>query len=315
MLQATLLCVVVATGRETPALMFGLACLLGLCNAFDIPTRQAFLTDLAGEDLPNAIAFNSALVNGARLVGPAVGGWVVATLGEQWCFGLNALSFLAVLGALLAQEDVQGQGRQRRAPGALQEGLRYAWETPHVRRLLALVAVTSLTATSYTVLMPAFARDVFHGDASTQGHLLGAGGLGAFLGAALLLRREGTLGLEVRVAWGSTLFALGLLLLSRAQTEWQACLVLIPVGLGFMSQMASTNTLLQAHAPPALRGRVMGLFSTLFVGVQPLGALVLGHLARAWGPQAAVGLGASCLLVASLWFHRHRPALPVPAGG
>lgn len=301
MIQAGLLAAA-AWWHPTKFALLSLAFLLGLVNAFDIPSRQSYLTDMAGEDLENAIAFNSTLVNGTRIIGPALAGYVVAAIGEALCFFANSVSYVFVIAGLYFTRT-EVQRKTEHVKGHLLEGFRYVWETPHARWPLALVTIASLFATPYVTLMPIYARDVFHGTAATQGHLLGAAGVGAFLGAVSLLRRSKAHGLGRRVAWGATLLGLGLLGLSLAPNEALAELALVVTGFGFMSQMASTNTLLQALAPLRLRGRVMGLYSMAFIGMGPWGSLAMGYEAAHLGARAAVTIGAVVLVLASLIFH------------
>lgn len=302
MVQAGLLAWVTLAGHPSKPSLLGLAFLLGVVGAFDIPTRQAYLADMAGADLQNAIAFNSTLVNGTRILGPALAGYVVALFGEGPCFLANAVSYVAVLAAIWFTRTVSPRSHAALG-GHLSEGVRYAWNTSHARWPLALVGVASLFALPYVVLMPVYAKDVFHGDAATQGHLLGAAGIGAFLGAVSLLRRSETAALGRRVALGATLLAVGLLGLAISPTVYLAQAALVVTGFGFMSQMAGTNTLLQSLSPAPLRGRVMGLYAMMFMGMGPWGSLVLGYLAERIGPRWSVAMGASVLLLASAAFH------------
>lgn len=302
MLQAGALAWVTLAGHPSQGALLGLAALLGVVAAFDIPSRQAYLADMAGADLQNAIAFNSTLVNGTRIIGPALAGYVVAAFGEGPCFLANAISYVAVLAAIRFTRTTSP--RQHAAPGGhLREGVRYAWQTRHARWPLAMVAVASLFALPYVVLMPVYAKDVFRGGAATQGHLLGAAGVGALLGAVSLLRRSETAALCRRVAVGATLLALGLVGLALSPTVWLAQVALVVTGFGFMSQMAGTNTLLQSLSPARLRGRVMGLYAMMFMGMGPWGSLALGYAAVRFGPRWSVAFGALVLLLASAAFH------------
>lgn len=193
--------------------------------------------------------------------------------------------------------------------GHLREGLRYAASTPHARALLLLVGATSMFGLSYAALMPLFAASVLHGDARTLGALLGAVGVGALAAAVSLLRRQGLSGLGRRTAWGATVLAVGLLGLAGSRWVIVSQLALFLVGVGFMSQMVSTNTLLQSLAPATLRGRVMGLYSTLFIGMTPIGSLLAGALAAHFGAPVTVAGGAIVVLCASVAFHLALPAL------
>ena len=267
-LQAGALAAVTLTGAVHPIHVYLLAATLGVITAFDIPARQALLADMAEDDLGNAIALNSSVVNGARMVGPAIAGFLVATVGEGVCFLLNALSYLAIL-VSLARMRVPPVARSAAVPGHLDhflDGMRYAFGTPHVRALLLLLGASSIFGLSYLALVPVFADHVLGGGAKLLGALLGAGGVGALAGAVSLLARRGLAGLGGRVAWGSTLFALGLAAFSLSRWTWLSLPAMAAVGFGYMLQLASTNTLLQSLAPPEMRGRVIGLFSTVFIG-------------------------------------------------
>lgn len=307
--QATLLAAVTLTGVVRPWHVLVLAGMLGLTYAFEIPARQALLADLAGEDMPNAIALNSSIVNAARVVGPALAGLVVASVGEGWAFALNAVSFVGTYYALLVmrpppQPAVRGGHRAH-----VLEGLAYAGGTSHVRALLALLAVSSFFAMPYQTLLPVFASEVLHGDARLYGVLLACAGGGALAGAIGLLLRKGLRGLGRRVALGTTLLGGAVIALSFTRSPLVSCAALAVVGFGFITQMAGTMTLLQGLAPPEMRGRVMGLFSTLFVGVTPFGALVAGFATSRVGVTRTLAAAGVVVLAASLVFHVALPRL------
>lgn len=309
--QATLLAAVTLLGAVQPWHVMVLATMLGLTYAFEIPARQALLADIAGEHMPNAIALNASIVNAGRAVGPALAGWAVATVGEGWCFALNALSFLGTFYALWVmkvppQAVTPAVGHRAH----LREGLQYAWATPHVRALLLLLGCSSLLAMPYATLLPVVASEVLHGGATLFGWLQALAGVGAFAGAtALLLRSGGLGGLARRVGLGATLLAAGVVVLGLSRSTPLSLAALLVTGLGFVTQMAGTMTLLQGLAPRELRGRVMGIFSTLFVGVAPFGALLVGLLAHQVGVASTLVGMASVVLVASLAYHWRLPAL------
>jgi MFS family permease len=307
--QALVLAAVTLLGLIRPDntwIVYALAAALGTINAFDIPARQALLADMGEEDLGNAIALNSSIVNGTRLVGPAIAGVLVAAAGEGVCFLLNAVSYVAILASLAWMRFPAAERRAR--GGGLAEGVRYALRTPHVRALLAALGTTSVFGLTYAALAPAFA-DRLGGGARLLGLLLSAAGLGALGGAASLLHRRGLDGMGRLVSWGMTAFGVGLLGFALSPSVPLSCLALVVVGAGFMLQVASTNTLLQSLAPPELRGRVMGLFSMVFVGISPLGALAAGWVAARLGAHLVVGLCASVVLAASLALHVALPEL------
>lgn len=279
-----------------------LAFLLGTVNSFDIPIRQSFLHELTGrDDLPNAIALNSAAFNAARLVGPAIAGVVLAEAGEAVCFLLNAASYLAVLVALLlirsSRRELDGaEGDWLRG---IRDGVRYAWRVARIRRILVMVAVSSLFGMPYSILMPALARDVLHGDQRTLGFLMGAAGAGAVLGALLVAGRRST-----RHAQGIANLAMGAFGTSLVALSWSRSVglslpVLVITGGAMIVQMATSNAFLQLAAPAELRGRVVSLYTLMFLGTAPFGSLLSGFAARHVGTPAAVGIGGlACVAVA-----------------
>src|SRR5512138_3549167 len=254
--QATLLAAVTLTGVVRPWHVMLLALMLGLTNAFEIPARQALLADVAGEDLSNAIALNSSIVNAARAVGPAIAGWLVATVGEGFCFAFNALSFGGTLYALWVMKvppHPVSAVKGRRAH--IIEGFRWAWRSRYVRALLAILAASSLLAIPYATLLPAVASEVLGGGAGLFGILQALAGVGAFCGAVLLLRRTGLGGLGRRVGLGATSLGVGVVLLGVSRNTGLSCFALLLTGGGMISQMAGTMTLIQGLAEPAMRGR------------------------------------------------------------
>lgn len=307
--QATILAALTLAGVVRPWHVVVLAGMLGLTYAFEIPARQALLGDLAGEDLPNAIALNSSIVNGARAVGPALAGLVVAWAGEGWAFALNALSFVGTYYALLVMRPPPQPPATGGHRAHVLEGLAYAGKTAHVRALLGLLAVSSFFAMPYQTLMPALTSDVLAGDARLYGVLLAFAGGGALAGAIALLLRTGLRGLGRRVGLGASLLGAGVVGLSLSRSPAVSAAALVVIGFGFVTQMAGTNTLLQGLAPPELRGRVMGLFSTLFVGLTPFGALAAGVAAGRLGVTRTLAAGGGVVLAASLVFHLALPTL------
>jgi MFS family permease len=308
--QATLLAALTLAGAVAPWHVYVLAGMLGMTYAFEIPARQALLGDIAGEDTSNAIALNSSVVNATRIVGPALAGALVAVIGEGWCFALNAVSFLGTYWAIFRMkpppQPPPPEGSRR---AHLLEGLAYAGRTEHVRALLALLAVSSLFAMPYQSLLPAVAANVLFGEAPLYGTLLASAGGGALVGAVTLLLRKGLGGLDRRVAVGATLLGAGVLAVGLSRVTWVTMAALAVAGFGFITQMAGTMTLLQGLAPNALRGRVMGLFSTLFVGVTPFGALAAGFIAERLGPTRTLLAGGAIVLLASGAFHLAVPRL------
>jgi MFS family permease len=305
MILASVLAALTLSGRIQVWQVFTLAALLGTVNAFDIPARQAFLVELVGrDDLVNAIALNSSMVNGARIVGPAIAGIVIAAVGEGWCFFANAVSYIAVLAGLLLMR-IEPRAIAPRTGSILSEvlgGFRYVRRTMPVRALLLLLAIVSFAGMPYAVLMPVFADRILHGGARTLGMLMGASGMGALAGALSLAARRGLRGLGRWVAMASAGFGASLVLFSLSRSFSLSLGLLVPVGFCMMVQMASSNTLIQSMVPDSLRGRVMAIYSMMFMGMAPFGALFAGVMAERIGAPATVAVGGVACLCASALF-------------
>jgi len=262
--------------------------------------RQAFVVELIGgkQDLGNAIALNSMLMNSSRLVGPSVAGLVIRFAGERVCFLANALSYLAIIGALLAMRVAA-----RRQPAAhrhvlheLREGLAYAWGTPYIRLILVFVAGVSLVGVPYAVLMPVFARDILHGDAQTLGLLFASVGIGAVCGNLFLASRTSPQGLGRLMAVASVIFGLGLVGFSQSRSLWLSMPLLVLIGFGMVGQVVAANTVLQTVVDDDKRGRVMSLHGVAFLGMMPIGSLLAGSLAsRVGADNTVLGGGVICL--------------------
>jgi len=295
--------------------VFVLAALLGVVNAFDIPARQSFLIDMVGrEHLMNAIALNSSIFNGARVVGPAVAGILVVKIGEGACFAANAVSYIAVIAGLLLMKVECPRRSNSSSPLAdIVEGFRWANSVKVIRALLLLIGLISLVGMPYTVLMPVFADRILHGGARGLGILMGATGVGALFGALTLAAKTGVKGLGRLAAWSCAGFGIGLILFSLSRWFWLSTVLLLPVGYSVMLQMASTNTLIQTMVPDQLRGRVMALYSMMFMGMAPFGALLGGALAERMGAPLTVTLGGVACLLGAIWFGRELPALRIEA--
>jgi MFS family permease len=293
-----------------------LSALLGVVNAFDIPARQSFLVDMVGkDDLMNAIALNSSIFNGARVLGPGIAGLMVAALGEGWCFLLNTLSYLAVIAGLLMMKV--SRHRLRHEEGSpldqIVQGFRFAWRTMPVRDILLLVGLISAVGMPYTVLMPIFADQILGGGARGLGILMSATGLGALGGALFLASRSTVRGLGRFVTIAAGGFALSMALFAYSPYFWLSAAALVPTGGFMMLQMASSNTLLQAMVPDHLRGRVMALYTMMFMGMAPLGALFAGAAAHSLGAPMTVGVGAVACLIGTAVFAARLPALRTEA--
>jgi len=312
MVLAFLLAALALTGVIKVWELIGIAFLAGIVNAFDVPIRQAFLVQMVGrEDLPNAIALNSSIFNGARVVGPAIAGTAIAWLeahhvksSEGWCFLLNGLSFLAVIGALLAMRIAKTEIKPK-AGSPLQnflEGFRFAMSDYPIRSSLILLSVLSLFGLQYLVFLPLFAKDVLHSGPRGFGLLLSSAGVGAVLGALQFAARTSYKGLARWIAGTATTCGLCLIAFSQSHVFWLSAAALFVVGFAATSQMAATNTAIQNRVPDELRGRLMAVYATMFMGVQPIGSLIAGGLARRIGAPAALTIFGVIVLAASLVF-------------
>lgn len=283
----------------------------GVGNAFDIPARQAFVSDMvAREDLINAIALNSSMFNGARIVGPAIAGILVAAVGEGWCFLGNSVSYVAVLTSLLAMKIAPTVRRELKSPFTeIKEGFTYVATTPPIRALLLMLGLVSLAGTPYAVLMPVFANDLLGGDSGTLGFLMGCSGIGALAAALTLASRKHVFGLGKWVAAACTGLGASLIAFSFSRSVPLSALVLVPVGFSMMTEMASSNTLVQAMVPDQLRGRVMSVYSMMFMGLAPIGSLLAGTAAGIIGPAQTVAVGGAICVVGGIVFATRLPKL------
>lgn len=315
MLLALVLSVLTFTGAVEVWHIFAMAALLGTVNSFDLPARQSFVIEMVGrKDLTNAIALNSSMVNGARMVGPAIAGLLVAAVGEAWCFLLNGLSYLAVIAGLLAMTVPRRAAVHdpRSAVANILEGFGFVAFTPPVRALMLLLGLMSLTGMPYAVLMPIFADQILHSDARGLGILMSAVGVGSLGGAAMLTFRREVRGLGRVVALASSGFGISLVLFSYSQSFWLSAVILVPAGFSIMTQMAASNTLIQSMVPDKLRGRVMAVYSMMFMGMAPFGALMAGFLAERIGAPATIALGGWTCLIGATIFWMRLPALRGP---
>jgi MFS family permease len=278
-----------------------LSLFLGFLNAFDMPTRQAFVVEMVEkrEDLGNAIALNSFLFNGARLVGPSIAGILISILGEGMCFLLNGVSFLAVIIALLAMKMTphKRESEKTQVFQGLKEGFTYAFGLMPIRSILIFLGWISMVGTANTTLMPVFTKDILHGGPQTYGFLMAAIGVGAIIGAIYLASRISVLGLGRIIVIASSIFGIGLISFSFSHVLWLSMSLLLLTGFGMMLHMASSNTILQTMVDDDKRGRVMSLYVMAFMGMAPFGSLLGGILAsRIGAPITLIIGGASCIL-------------------
>ena len=312
MILASFLAALTLSGRIQVWQIMVLASLLGVVNAFDIPARQAFLIDMVGrEDLMNAIALNSSMFNGARIIGPAISGILVASIGEGWCFFANAVSYIAVIIGLLLMriEHAANLATQGSPLENILEGFAFARNTGPIRAILLLLGLVSFVGMPYAVLMPVFADQILHGGARGLGILMGATGIGALLGAASLAARVGLKGLGRLIAICSGGFGVSLIFFSFSRYFWLSTVLLVPVGFFMMVQMASSNTLIQAMVPDQLRGRILAVYSMMFMGMAPFGALSAGVVAHHLGAPWTVALGGVACIAGSILFGMHMPSI------
>ena len=306
MLQSFALAALALPHRITVAEILWLSVFQGVVNAFDMPARQAFLHQMVErrEDLPNAIALNSSMVNGSRLIGPSLAGLVIAAFGEGWCFLIDGISYLAVILSLLLMEvRVPQVRRAAESVGAeLREGWRYVTGFPPVRNILLLLALVSFVGMPYTVLMPIFATRVLGGGAHTLGFLMGASGLGALASAAWLASRKSVRGLLRVIPAVAAIFGAGIIAFGFSRWLPLSLALLLVTGFGMMQQMAASNTILQTVTDEDKRGRVMSYFAMAFQGTMPFGSLIAGWAADRFGAPATLAIGGGLCLAGAAWF-------------
>jgi MFS family permease len=315
MLQSVALAVLTLAGIITVTEILALQVVQGIINAFDTPARQTFVVEMVTDraDLPNAIALNSSMVNASRIIGPSVGGIMIAAVGEGWCFALDAVSYLAVIASLLAMrlEKFSPPAANTRMLEELRTGFRYVTRFPPVRDSLMLLALVATMGMPYNVLMPAIAASVLHGGPHTLGYLMTAIGVGALGGAFYLASRRSVLGLGRVMVTATAAFGVGLIAFSFSRALWLSLLLLPFVGAGMMVVMASTNTILQTIVEDEMRGRVMSFYTMAFLGTAPLGSLLAGFAADHIGPTKTVTLGGVACALAAVAFAARLPRLRV----
>jgi MFS family permease len=322
MLQAFALATLTFLGSIEIWQIIALAGLLGVINAFDVPTRQSFIVHMIGsrDHLQNAIALNSFTMNATRLIGPSIGGLLVAAVGEGFCFLLNGLSFLAILASLKAMriDFAPVKQRSRNVWIGLSEGFRYAFGFRPIRMLLLELAIVSFMAMPYTVLMPIFAAEVFQGTARTYGILIGCAGFGAILATVFLASRKSVQGLGNVIVIAGITCGVALTLFSRSNVLWLSQLLMVFVGFGIICHAASINTILQTIVDEDKRGRIMSFYTMFFVGMAPIGSLVGGQVANLIGVQNTFTVAGMCCVLAAVFFasrlHGMRESIrPLPA--
>lgn len=313
MIQAFLLAGLYITGNIQVWQIIVLSIFLGCVNAFDIPARQSFVVEMIErrEDLSNAIALNSSMVNGARLLGPSIAGLLIVFAGEGICFLLNGVSYLFVIASLLFMKVTPRIIAKKNTAvlKEMKEGFSYAFGFAPIKYILLLLTLVSLMGMPYTVLMPVFAKEILHGDSHTFGFLMGATGLGALTGALYLASKKSILGLGKLIPIASAVFGSGLITFSVSRYLLLSVVLLVVTGFGMMLQMAASNTILQTIVDDDKRGRVMSLYTMAFMGTAPFGSLLAGALADLIGsPNTILAGGIACVLGAII-FARKLPEL------
>jgi MFS family permease len=293
--------------------IIALAAFQGLINAFDMPGRQSFLVQMVEDrnDLSNAIAINSSMANGARLIGPAIAGLVIAAVGEGWCFLIDGVSYLPVIASLLMMSIKPLE--IRRTANSMVEQMREGWDYVRtfrpMRTILLIFALLSLMGWPYSVLLPVFAGQVLHGGAHTLGWLTGASGVGALTSALSLTVRKSVLGLTRMIQIAAAMLGGGLILFGLSHTLWLSLLLMGFIGFGLMQSAAVSNTIIQSLVTEDMRARVMGYYTMAFFGAAPFGSLLAGTLAHRIGaPYTVIVTGLFCL-AGSLWFSLERPKI------
>jgi MFS family permease len=308
MVQAFVLAMLVMSNHITIWLLMSLNVCLGIINSLDMPTRQAFVIDMIDnkDDLSNAIALNSSMVNFARLAGPTLAGFIVAAFGEGMCFLINAVSYLAVIASLLLMRTTP-KLTPTKAPALFQlkKGLQYSFGLAPIKYIILLLSIVSLTAIPYMVLMPIFAKDILQGGPRTLGFLMGFAGIGALIGAIYLASKRTVLGLGRVIVIATSLFGASLIAFSFSKTIWLSEGLLLFAGMGMMIHMAASNTILQTIVSDDMRGRVMSLYATAFMGIAPFGSLLAGGLANKIGaPATLIICGSTCIAAAMAFAYK-----------
>ncbi len=313
MVQSALLAALALGGVIQVWEIVALNVMQGLIDAFDMPARQSMIVRMVDDraDLPNAIALNSSMVNGGRLLGPAIAGVLIAAVGEGWCFFVDALSYAAVLASVLMMTVELPPAAPRTADVLkdMAEGFRYVSGFAPIRALLLLLAVSGLAGRPFAVLLPVVAREVMHGGAGTLGFLQATAGVGALAGALYLAWRTSVLGLGRVVAVSAGAFGVGLVAFSRVHALWPAAPMLLVAGTGMMLQTAASNTIIQTIVAEDKRGRVMSILAMSLFGTVPIGSLIAGALATRIGAENTLLIGGAVCVLAAAWFVRALPEM------
>ena len=310
MIQALLMAILTLTGFVQVWHIMVLSLLIGLINALDNPTRQSFYPSLVSPDkLSNAIALNSAVINGSRLIGPAVGGVLIGLLGEGICFLLNGISYIAVIVALLLMRlpSTRGCTVKQKVLEDMRDGFRYVVRNIPIRTLLLLMSAISFFGLPLMTFIPAYVKTILHGESEMLGLLLSCIGVGSFVAALYLAARKSVLGLGKVVMLSGVLLGIGLSVMAFVTIPWVAAVLCLPIGFTIIAAVASINTLLQTLSGEDKRGREMGYMAMAFTGMAPVGSMVLGAIEKWIGLQMIILLSGICCFIAALVFEYYRP--------
>jgi MFS family permease len=313
MIQAFILAILCLSGNVQLWQIVVLATGLGVVNAFEVPARQSFVIDMVEkkEDLGNAIALNSLIFNGARLIGPSVAGIILAASSEGVCFMINAISYVFVIVSLLMMEKIQKKPikKETNVLRELIDGWHYTFGYAPIKHLIILLTISSLLGMSYSVLMPVFTKDILHGGSNVYGFLMGAAGFGALMGAIFLASKESVIKMGRIVPFSAMLFGLSLIGLAFSRSILVSLVLMLFIGLGMMMQTAASNTILQTITDDDKRGRVMGFYSMSIMGTAPFGSLLAGALAKGIGTPATIIIIGTATVAGSLYFMKKLPRL------
>jgi len=313
MIQAGILAWLSLTGNLEIWHIIVLSVALGIINTFDMPARHSFVINMVNgkEDIGNAIALNSMMFNGARLIGPSVAGIILASVGEGACFLINALSYIFVIASLLMMNVTETREKKERVPmfREMKEGLDYVFGFAPIKHIILLLGLVSFMGASYQVLMPVYAKEVLQGDSHTYGFLMGGAGAGALLGAIYLASRDTVLRLGRLIPAATALLSAGLIAISLSSSFFVSMFLIFFTGIGMMTQTAASNTILQTIADEDKRGRVMSFYTMALMGTAPFGSLLAGWMAKWLGTPWTIFIGGAACLAGALVFYRRLPEL------
>lgn len=313
LIQAFVLAILCLTGAVQLWHIIVLAVGLGIVNAFEVPARQSFIVDMVEkkEDLGNAIALNSIIFNGARIIGPSIAGIILASSSAGVCFLINAVSYVFVIISLLMMDRIPKPLRKKEEHvfKELIDGFNYTFGYAPIKHLIILLTISSLLGMSYSVLMPVFTKEILHGGSHTYGFLMGAAGVGALIGAIYLASRESVIRLGRIVPFSAMLFGISLIALSFSRNIPLSLVLMFFIGLGMMTQTAASNTILQTITDDDKRGRVMGFYSLAIMGTAPFGSLIAGGMAKVVGAPLTILFVGSATVIGAFFFLKELPEL------